>query len=621
MADRTLDGMRVLVIEADAQAADRLARALDADGASVEVARDARSAIARLGARAADAVVLAAPLPDADWIGVAALAKKGPEPPALILLDGAGLAPALGRALPAERGADAVLERGAKPEAVAEALRAALARPGSGAVAGDASLPELLVGLHARGESGVLEIRAEGVCTRIALRAGAPVFAEGGALRETLGRILLRRGALSEADYVRVIERMTERLIESETTRMGEVLVELGLLTPAEVFEALSAQVREKIVGCFRWQRFAWSFEPRESIADELLAYPCPPLEALLLAGLRAHFGPDRLEPLLAPHAARRPVLAAGVTELAARFQLAPAEQRFAHALDGSRTLAAVRAAAGFDAVHAAQLLAALVLGRAVRWQEAGDAAPARRSLAPERPAVQAAPASSPLAPPPSAAQHTPARSSHASSSPAAEPTAARSPLAPSAPAAERAAGRPAGAPPRVAASSARVETVAADAAAATRSLAKLRARLSQSGRSPLDPRAAALEAERAFRQGLNLLEQSALPGALRAFGRACALQGDEPEYRMYEAWTELLAARDDAARALARAKAGACAERVLARDADSVRAHAILGQLAAAGGELDAAERHFRAALRSAPEDRDALRGLRLLERRRAPR
>jgi Flp pilus assembly protein TadD len=89
----------------------------------------------------------------------------------------------------------------------------------------------------------------------------------------------------------------------------------------------------------------------------------------------------------------------------------------------------------------------------------------------------------------------------------------------------------------------------------------------------------------------------------------------------MYEAWTEVLAARDDAARALAHAKAGACAQRVLSRDSDSVRAHTILGQLAAAGGDVEGAERHFRAALRSAPEDRDALRGLRLLERRRAPR
>lgn len=560
IADASLGGMRVLLLEPDGAAADRLALGLGDQGASVEIFRNARSALGSLRARAVDAVVLAAPLLDADWIGVAALVKEGPEPPALIVLDGAGVAPSLARALPAERGADAVLERGAKAEAVAEALRAAVSRLDAepAAVPDGASLPELLIALRERGESGVLEVRADGVCTRITLRAGAPVFAEGGALRETLGRMLLRRGALSEADYVRVIERMTERLMESETTRMGEVLVELGLLTPAEVFDALSAQVREKIVSCFRWERFESAFEPRDGISAELLAYPCPPLETLLLAGLRAHFGPTRLEALLAGPAARHPALAADVAELAERFQLTPAEQRFARGLDGSRTLAAVRAAAPLDAVHAAQVLAALVLTGAVRWQGA--------PVAPARP-------SAPPPPPPAPAQKVAA-------APAPDTT-----------------------------------------AAAARSLAQLQKKLAQASRTALDPRAAVLEAERAFRQGLGLLQQSALPGALRAFGRACALKGDEPEYRMYEAWTEVLAARDDAARALARAKAGACAQRVLARDSDSARAHTILGQLAAAGGDVEAAERHFRSALRTAPEDRDALRGLRLLERRRAPR
>jgi hypothetical protein len=246
---------------------------------------------------------------------------------------------------------------------VVEALGAALERGAQEPVPapGGVSLAELLVALRARGESGVLEVRADAVCTRIALRAGSPVFAEGGSLRETLGRMLLRHGSLSEADYVRVIERMTERLMESETTRMGEVLVELGLLTPAEVFEALSTQVREKIVSCFRWQRFEHAFHPSD-LSDELLAVPCPPLETLLLAGLRAHFGPDRLEPLLAPHAGRRPVLRAGIGELAERFQLAPAEQRFARALDGARTVAQLRTAGVLDEVHAAQVLAALLL-------------------------------------------------------------------------------------------------------------------------------------------------------------------------------------------------------------------------------------------------------------------
>ena len=591
MAETALTGMRIVLLEPDAREASRLAQGLAARGAAVEVMDGVRGTIQRLRADAPDAVVLAAPLPGADWIGLAALVKDAPEPPALVVLDGAGAAASLARALPAERGADAVLERGAKIEALAEALQAAAERAGAAPVDDAASLPELLVALRRRGESGVLEVRAEGVCTRIVLRQGAPVFAEGGALRETLGRMLLRRGALSEADYLRVIERMTERLIENETTRMGEVVVELGLLTPAEVFEALSEQVREKIVSCFRWERFSSLFLPSDDLPEELLAYRCPPLETLLLAGLRAHYGPARLEPLLAPHATRRPRLVAPVPELATRFQLTPAEQRLVHGIAGTRTLAELRASASLDAVHAAQVLAALIVAEAVEWDDAPRSVrPDTAAASPAAARPETAPARAD-APPAAQASQAVSRPGPAPARPDAPPAAAAE--APRAPSAQRAA--------------APAQSSAAGPPAAP------------SHDRPLDPKSAGLEAERAFRQGLALLEQSALPGALRAFGRACALAGDEPEYRMYEAWTELLVARDDGARALARAKAKACAERVLARDRKAVRAHTILGQLAIAGGDLDAAERHFQAALREAREDREALRGLRLVERRRA--
>jgi Tfp pilus assembly protein PilF len=68
----------------------------------------------------------------------------------------------------------------------------------------------------------------------------------------------------------------------------------------------------------------------------------------------------------------------------------------------------------------------------------------------------------------------------------------------------------------------------------------------------------------------------------------------------------------------LARAKAQACSSRVLQDDRESHKAHSILGQIASSRGELEAAERHFRMALRYQPDDRDAQRGLRLLSKRR---
>ena len=133
----------------------------------------------------------------------------------------------------------------------------------------------------------------------------------------------------------------------------------------------------------------------------------------------------------------------------------------------------------------------------------------------------------------------------------------------------------------------------------------------------PSDELQPKLEAERAFRSGMVLLLQNMLPGAEREFVRAAELQPGEPEYRMYEAWVGYLTARGEEKQTLARAKAQACASRVLQDHKESSRAHSILGQLANSRGELDAADRHFRMALRYDPNDRDAQRGLRLLVKR----
>jgi tetratricopeptide (TPR) repeat protein/CheY-like chemotaxis protein len=528
--------LRVVVATDDAELRMRVQHWLAARGLTVVACIDAAAARNAVAAKPTAALIEA--LAEPVEVGDATLVRVSLGPP--------------------HDRADASLPRSIAPAALWVVI-AELLRGTAGARLRAPSLPELLVALRELGETGVLEIRAEGLCTRVFVRDGAPVFAEGGGLRETLGRLLVRQGALSEDQYVRVIERMTERLIENEATRMGEVLVELGLLSPQEVFTALTAQVHEKILGCFRFERFDHHFEPRSALAADVLAYACPPLEALLLGGLREHFDAARVAPLLEPARRGRLRLRAAPEQVASLFRATPAEQRLLHALDGTRDLATLRAASSLDAARADQLLAAVIVADAVDL-DAPAAAPKPARVAPPEPL-------------PGGTRPVPAR--------------------------------------RV---------------GSPRSLSLLQRELARAGKPaprpaapPPDARTAPIEAERAFRQGLALLAQPALPGAQRAFARACELRGDEPEYALLAAWVEVLLAKDEAARAAARARSNESARALLRRDPDAARAHAVLGQLAIGAGELDAAERHFRHALRVRPDDHEALRGMRTVERRRA--
>jgi hypothetical protein len=431
---------------------------------------------------------------------------------------------------------------------------------------GAAVFPELLVALHAAGETGVLEVRAAGVRTDVTLRRGSPVFAEGGQLRQTLGRLLLRRGEISEQDYVRVIERMTEQLIRNETVRMGEVLVELGILTPAEVYEALERQIREKLLDCFQWPEPECAFRPLDGVPEDLSPFRVPPVAALVLEGVKAHFDPERVRPILEGGAARFPVLRDDWRELTRLCGLSPGEQKLVRGISGERTLAELRAECALDPLHADQVLAALLLARKLELRaERAQPAPARRTAAEPR---RAEPAGAPAAkaPPPRAAE--------------------------SAEAAER----------------------------ARRGLEALRKAPARAAKPdpPADAKQARLEAEQAFRRGQRMLEQNLLGAALREFAQAVALQGDQAEYQLAFAWTEFLAAKGDEQRALTMSKARNAAKTLLAQDRNSAKAHTILGRFLYEEGELEAAARHFHVAAQSAPNDREVQRWLRLIEGRR---
>jgi len=576
-ADEAEAGLRLLIV-AELQPAERAAAdALALRGFRVAAVPSPGAALHTLRRDGADVVVLCLPLAGADAVAVCAALKEGPEPPALLVADASDQAAEIEAVLPEERRPDGTVARPLDAAKLALAIHACLGPRAEGAEAAHGlSLAEVLMDRKAARATEVLEIRAAGVCTAIHLRSGDPIFAEGGSLQETLGRQLVRRGSIGQEDYARVVARMTEGVIQHQSLRLGEVLVELGLLSPAEVYDALALQVREKIVACFQWERFAYDSHESLDEAEDLGIYQCPPTEALVLAGVRAHYGPERVEAVLEPHARAALALREPAEALVPLFQPTPAEQRLLRAIDGTQTAEALARSGALDALQASQLLAALALANALVFRTAPAAARPRP--------VPLGKIGTPAAPAP-----------RAPSTPATAPRAAPASPAPS-PSAVSAARR------------------------AFDSLSQLRRKMGIGpGGGVRDARQARLEAENAFNHGLRLLRESALPGALREFHRAVELLPDEPEYRLLEAWLEYRSAQGADARSLAGAKVRACAERVLRASRTSARAHGVLGQLALQEGDDETAERSLRLAVRYDAADVETQRALRLLEKRRA--
>lgn len=353
--------LRVLLVTSSDEEVRSFGLALHRERIATTRVPDATAALAALQTQGFDVVVLSHPLPDADVIASCAALSQVPAAPPLILLD--SLDPN-GQTFPGSIRPARMLQKPIDAAKLAELVREVVENPDAapdatpGAVTAPFALASTLLELAASRETGVLDVTSEAAHTRIFLQSGAPVSAEGGSLRETLGRMLLRRGALNEADYVRVIERMTEKVMANEHQRMGEVLVQLGLLSGDEVRRALEAQLFEKVTACFQCSSATISFSELDLLPEELEPFHLPPVERLVYEGLRRQTRPEALEAWLAPHASARPRLKRPVDALGELLALDAPALRSLEGVAGKRSVAALLK----DDAEAPALLTTLLL-------------------------------------------------------------------------------------------------------------------------------------------------------------------------------------------------------------------------------------------------------------------
>jgi hypothetical protein len=203
-------------------------------------------------------------------------------------------------------------------------------------------------------KSGALSISGGGTRARVFVENGVVVYADEGTIGETLGRILVREKVLTDAQYNAALERMESLTKKGDKVKLGEILIDLGFLTPVQLEAALSAQVRQKVIRAIGWGASTFRFFECHGGGLDIAARFATPLEPLVLAALR--LAPEEhVEELLDLALTRYPELRGDGTPTGgsarldtlrrvAAFELHAAEHDFALSLDGSRTSADILA-------------------------------------------------------------------------------------------------------------------------------------------------------------------------------------------------------------------------------------------------------------------------------------
>lgn len=147
--------------------------------------------------------------------------------------------------------------------------------------------PYLLGALAEACFEGSLRLREGKVERSVIFFEGMPVNVISGLQEETLGRILLEEGQLSQEDYARLLDEMVET-----HKSCGELLVSMKFLKPGEVLSALELQVRNKLLKCFRMGDF--NFELQDKLVPPgLVVARLDPAE-MMFAGIRGGYSLER---------------------------------------------------------------------------------------------------------------------------------------------------------------------------------------------------------------------------------------------------------------------------------------------------------------------------------------
>ncbi len=129
------------------------------------------------------------------------------------------------------------------------------------------SLVKLLVQLNRNGKTGTLNLSAPSFTKTIYLNAGDVIFASSNYADDRLGEMLLKAGKITVEQYDTSVE-----VLKSTGKRQGAIFVELGYLTPKELFSGLKYQVNEIIQSLFLLEDAEYEFREGDIPSQEVIA-------------------------------------------------------------------------------------------------------------------------------------------------------------------------------------------------------------------------------------------------------------------------------------------------------------------------------------------------------------
>ena len=188
----------------------------------------------------------------------------------------------------------------------------------------------LLQRIYAGRLTGALLLTSDKVKKIVYVENGYPVAVRSNDPTECLGQILLEQRMISSETLAESLRQM-----KASKKRQGELLVEMGALSPYNLSRALVLQMEAKLLEVFAWREGRFAFKKGQPAHDQPVRLERTPA-ALILEGIRRSYDAERMRGVLDPYTGLFLMPSPDRRQRLQDITADPNEQRFVDSLDGT---------------------------------------------------------------------------------------------------------------------------------------------------------------------------------------------------------------------------------------------------------------------------------------------
>jgi hypothetical protein len=239
----------------------------------------------------------------------------------------------------------------------------------------DTSLARILVSLNRNRKTGTLSVRTPAFVKKVYLNTGDVVFASSTYEDDRLGEMLLKANKITVEQYDKSVE-----ILKSSRKRQGAILVELGFITPKELFWGVKYQVKEIIYSMFQIEDGEYLFEEGNIPTGEVITLKMS-MGNLIYEGIGRIENWTRIRNEL-PDTESVLTLSDDPLSLFRNIELTPQDKRILSMIAGKKTLADIienSLMGSFEVMKITYVLYSLGMVREAEPEQTGAAAGAKK--------------------------------------------------------------------------------------------------------------------------------------------------------------------------------------------------------------------------------------------------